>query len=141
MITLLDTNVLIALAYEQNPFHLKAKTLFRGLFKTGWATCPLTENGFVRILGNPNIENGPGSTKASRDLLFALCAAPGHQFWPDSISLLDEERFPQLGGVKALTDQYLLALAIENQGRMATFDKRIDASLVPGGAQALMVLA
>ncbi len=68
-----------------------------------------------------------------RPLLDALRAAPGHQFWPDDISLMDIHIFPTLPASKHLTDLYLLALAVKHGGRFATFDESIDASLIPGG--------
>ena len=69
-----------------------------------------------------------------------LCAEPGYVFWPDSVSLMDEQRFKRLPESKHLTDLYLLALAVENKGSLITLDRRIDASYVAGGEKAYSIL-
>lgn len=137
---LLDVNVLIALLDSSHPHHLPAKAFFKNMTPTGWATCPLTENGVLRILGNPGYPNGPGSPEEARKLLSHLIAMPGHQFWPDEPSLLDPKTFPRLPASKHLTDAYLLALAVSRQARFATFDGGIDPALVPGGPSALHLI-
>lgn len=137
MIHLLDVNVLIALGDANHPHRAAALWFFEKLATLdGWATCPLTENAFLRILGSSSYPNGPGSTAEARRLLDALRAAPGHLFWADDVSLSDTRLFPSFPGSKNLTDFYLLGLAIKHGGRLATFDTSIDASLVPGGPAA-----
>jgi hypothetical protein len=74
-------------------------------------------------------------------LLASLTAAPGHQFWPDNHSLLDTRRFPRLPAATQLTDVYLLALAVSRHARLATFDRNLDASCVPGGPAAYHLIA
>ena len=142
MIRLLDANVLIALADMD---HVHAATALRFFERTavrdGWATCPLTENAFLRIVGRTGYPGGPGTTGEARRMLHSLRSAPGHQFWPDSVSLADAKVFPELPATKDLTDAYLLGLAVKNGGRLATFDRRIDPARIPGGAQALEVLS
>jgi len=140
MALLLDTNVLIALADEQHVHHHKANVFFQKACKQGWATCPMVESGFLRIFGHPNYPGGPGSPEQSRMLLQEYRAAPGHQFWPDSLSPCEPSHFPKLSTSKHLTDFYLLALAIDHGGNLATFDRRIDPSLLPGGAAAYRVI-
>lgn len=139
---LLDANVLIAFGDAQHPHGDAAIRFFetRAVLE-GWATCPLTENAFLRILGAPTYPGGPGSTNAARELLRKLTAAPGHQFWPDDHSLLDARRLPRLPSARHLTDVYLLALAVSRQARFATFDRAIDPALVPGGPAAYHLLA
>jgi uncharacterized protein len=138
---LLDANVLIALIDAQHPHGDTAIRFFvETAVPAGWATCPLTENAFLRILGNPSYPGGPGSTTAARELLSKLTAAPGHQLWPDDHSLLDPRRFPRLPATRHLTDVYLLALAVSRQARLATFDHALDPTLVPGGPAAYHVL-
>lgn len=141
MISLLDVNVLIALVDPAHPHHAAATAAFSRLGRDGWATCPLTENGFIRILGLPKDKGGLGSTELARDLLGAYCASPGHQFWPDDVRLLDRALIPQLPASRDLTDVYLLALAVRRQGVLLTFDAGIDAGWIPGGVRALRVLA
>ena len=69
-----------------------------------------------------------------------MCAFPGHQFWPDDLSLCNTLLFPTLPVSKHLTDVYLLALAVEHRATMATLDQRIDPKLVRGGNQAYFVI-
>jgi len=134
---LLDINVLIALADPDHEHHGKAETFFIANRNLGWATCPITENGFVRIVGNSRYPKGPGNTDAACSILKQLCAQPGHRFWPDDLSLRGALNLP---GWKHVTDHYLLSLAMHRQGKLATFDCRINASLVPGGVDAYVVL-
>ncbi len=137
MIRLLDANVLIALGDADHPHRAAALRFFENTATIeGWATCPLTENAFLRILSAPGHPRCPGSPEDVRRILRSITAAPGHQFWPDEISLLDSRMFPTLPGSKAQTDLYLLGLAVKRGARFATFDRNIDASLVPGGPAA-----
>lgn len=139
---LLDANVLIALGDAHHPHGDAALHFFEvQAVPSGWATCPLTENAFLRILGAPGYPGSLGSTEAARELLRKLTAAPGHQFWPDDHSLLDARRLPRLPAAKNLTDVYLLALAVSRHARLATFDRAIDPALVPGGPAALHLLS
>lgn len=137
---LLDINALIALADPLHEHHEKVARWFVRVHQDGWATCPLTENGFIRIVGHPQYPEGPGTADAARRLLNALRAQPGHQFWPDSVSLCDTTRFRTLPAAKDLTDFYLLALAVEHEARFATLDRRFDPAPVPGGAAAYFLI-
>ena len=138
---LLDVNLLIALLDEWHPHHAAALAFFPGAQSRGWAACPITENGFLRILGHPGYREGPGTADGARTLLAALGASPGHQFWPDNVTLRHEKRLAKLPSSGQLTAAYLLALAAERGGQLATFDRRIDPRWVNGGARALRVLA
>ena len=108
----------------------------------GWATCPIIENGFLRILGHPNYPGfGPGSPEGAAVALRALkMASPMNRFFPDDFSILSF--FSTLEGISSnqLTDIYLLALAMKNNAQLLTLDRRIDPSLVPGGQKAYEVL-
>lgn len=137
---LLDVNALIALADPLHEHHEKVARWFAQSHRDGWATCPLTENGFIRIVGHPNYPQGPGTTDAARRLLNALRTLPGHQFWPDSVSLCDVPRFRTLPGARDLTDYYLLALALEHEARFATLDQRFDPASLPGGTAACFLI-
>jgi hypothetical protein len=75
-----------------------------------------------------------------RTLLQEFICQPGHQFWDDTISLVDSRKFPTLPGSKNLTDYYLLALAIKNSGKLVTFDQRIDPGLLQGGISSYHVI-
>ena len=140
MVYLLDVNVLIALCDPYHVHHERAQVWFHQERARAWATCPITENGFLRILGNPAYKDSPGSPSELQPVLNAICSAPGHQFWPDSISLGDKKHYPILPSFKQLADFYLLALASHHQGKLATFDRRIDPSLVRGGGSAYLVI-
>lgn len=141
MIHLLDINVLIALCDPAHPHAAAARSFFgAGLARNGWATCPLVENGFLRIFGARRYPGGPGSPDTARLILAGLLAIPGHQFWADDLSLTDVNVFPKLPASDDLTGLYLLALAVKHGGRLATFDVHIGASLIPGGQAALLKL-
>ena len=141
MIHLLDANVLIALSDADHPHRAAALRFFEQCaVREGWATCPLTENAFLRIQGRPGAGRSFGSPLEARRVLASQLASPGHQFWPDDLSLADDRLFPLLPPSKDLTDIYLLALAVKHRGRFATFDTGIDPTLVPGGSQALFLI-
>ena len=140
MIFLPDVNVLLFLGDPASPFHSAAKSFFKRASAEGWATCPITENGFIRILGNPRFPGGPGSTRAARMTIQQWKSIPGHQFWADDLSLCNCTHFPDLPSAKHLTDCYLLALAVKHGGKLVTFDRGIDPAWIPGGKKALLVL-
>ncbi len=134
---LLDINVLLALADPDHEHHAKAETFFLANHRAGWATCPITENGFVRILSQPSYPKGLGSTALARNALRQLCAHEGHRFWPDDLSVRGLDGLPVS---KHLTDHYLLSLAVHRQGRLVTLDRRIPADLIPGGVTAYLLI-
>ena len=142
MIALLDINVLIARADPAHVFHQRALGWLASLKNASLATCPLTENGFLRIYGNPVYPDGPGSPAAASPLLGAIRRLPQHVFLADDISLTETERIPTLAGVghPHLTDLYLLALAERHHAVFATFDRRFDPALVIGGPAALLLI-
>jgi toxin-antitoxin system PIN domain toxin len=99
----------------------------------GWATCPLTQNGFVRVISQQSYSS-PIPIGRAFDHLRRNTETEGHAFWPDDISLLDErliERSRVLGP-KQITDIYLLALAVKHEGRLVTFDRAIPMAAVRG---------
>ena len=134
---LLDVNILIAVADADHIHHQRAQEFFQANHAAGWATCPLTENAFVRILGHHAYPKGPGSSHLARCLLDMLCGRPGHAFWPDGISLRTLGTLPVS---KHLTDHYLLGLAIHHNAKLATMDQRIDATALAGGQNAYVVI-
>ena len=134
---LLDVNLLIALGDPCHVHALRAHRWFASIKGEAWATCPLVQNGFLRILGNASYYKSPGPPQVVKALLQQICTQPGHQFWPDSVTLTD---FPTLPAAKHLTDFYLLALASHRKGKLATLDQRIDPSLIPGGKRAYCVI-
>jgi toxin-antitoxin system PIN domain toxin len=134
MVALLDVNVLIALFDPAHVHHEAAHKWFEINRKYRWATCPLTENAFVRVLSNPSY---PGQTTTVEDAtsrLQTFSSEREHVFWPDSVSIRERGRFRwnHIQGHRQLTDIYLLALAISNQGRLATFDTTISLEAIEG---------
>jgi toxin-antitoxin system PIN domain toxin len=139
MRSLLDVNLLIALLDDDHIFHQSALTWFTANQKDGWASCPLTQNGFVRISANPRYSGFDRfSIYDSISQLGKLIENTDHQFWADDISILDSSLFSsdRIHGPRQLTDLYLLALAVRNDGRLVTFDESIPLSAVPGAGPA-----
>lgn len=136
MTHLLDVNVLLALLDPDHVFADEAHHWFEENAATGWATCPITENGVVRILGNPHYPQGPGTPAAAAAMLSEARSLPGHRFWADEISLFSSPHvaMASIAGYRQVTDTYLLALAVHNGGRLATFDRRLSVQAVEGGA-------
>ena len=133
MRALLDVNVLIALLDAEHVHHEQARQWLRENIRGGWATCPITQNGCLRIMAQPGYPNQlPTALVAHR--LREATQTVHHQFWSDDISLLDTAvvDWNQLIGARQLTDIYLLALAAVRGGRFVTFDTRIPVSVVPG---------
>jgi toxin-antitoxin system PIN domain toxin len=99
----------------------------------GWASCPITQNGCIRILSQPAYP-GAESPAAVASRLAEAAATPWHDFWPDDLSLLDQENLDwrSVLGSRQLTDAYLLALAVRRDGRFVTFDQSIPLDVVPG---------
>ncbi len=124
---LLDVNVLIALCDESHEFRSAAKRWFIKHRTNGWATCPLTENGMVRVMGNPGYGSGKTTPDVAREILQVLTEDPSHVFIPDDISICGASHFPDLKNVtsKVVTDLYLIKLARHHTMRLATFDGRM----------------
>ena len=139
---LLDVNVLIALIDPGHVQHDHAHNWFTGEGRKAWATCPMTENGVLRIVGHPRYPNCPGSPAAVAELLTSFRNLPGHAFWPDDISLLDRahSNTARLLDSSHVTDSYLLALAHAHKGQLATFDQRMPTNSVRDGSKALHLI-
>lgn len=142
MTFLLDVNVLVALIDPAHVQHDAAHDWFAKHGKKAWATCPLIENGVIRIVGNARYPNSPGTPAAVAQLMTGLCALPGHVFWPDDISLLDTKKLDAMRILNSaqVTDSYLLALACTHGGKLATFDRRLVTDAVRGGAKGLHLI-
>ena len=142
MTSLLDVNLLIALIDPLHVNHIHAHEWFRAHRGENWATCPITENGVIRIVGNPKYFNSPATPAAVVASMLSLRAQPGHVFWPDDISLLDSTKIDasRLLTTAQVTDSYLLALAHAHGGRLATLDRRLIGDAVVDGADALYVI-
>ncbi len=139
---LLDVNVLVALIDPAHVQHDRAHDWFATKGRRAWATCPLTENGVLRVVGHARYPNSPGTPAGVAGLLSVLLALGGHEFWPDDISLFDSKRIDatRLLDSGQVTDTYLLALARAHGGQLATFDRRLVADAVIDGSKALRLL-
>lgn len=139
---LLDVNVLIALVDPAHVQHDGVHQWFGRVGRKAFATCPLTENGLLRIVGHPKYPNSPGPPSVVAVALRAMRALPGHEFWTDSISLADSKFVDAslLSSHARVTDGYLLGLARANQGRLATLDHKLAAEVVPEGKAALALI-
>ncbi len=139
---LLDVNVLIALIDPAHIHHDQAHDWFFSTGRQAWASCPLTENGVLRIVGHPRYPASPGTPASVATVLRGLCALPGHTFWSDDVSLLDDTTVDsgRLLTSAQITDSYLLALAHSHGGQLATFDRRLVADAVRGGRQSLRLI-
>ena len=142
MRALLDINVLLALLDQQHVHHGRARNWLEAESAAGWASCAITQNGFVRIISQPGYPN-PITVRAAIDLLTAATTTEYHEFWPCSASLLDGKAVDasRIHSHRQVTDAYLLALAAKAGGRFVTFDHSISRSAVHGAsADQLVVL-
>jgi len=123
---LLDVNVLIALAWPSHLHYGEALTWFRAHRQEGFATCPLTQLGFIRISSNPKFTKQAVPPMAAIALLNRITALPEHEFWPAPLSCQEAFDGVQLiAGHQQLTHLYLLGLAREHKGILATFDASV----------------
>ncbi len=133
MRSLLDVNFLIALLDRDHVSHRMAVSWFGAHGGDGWSSCPITQNGCLRVMSSTGYRSPlPVVEIAAR--LSGLCANAVHQFWPDQISVLDRQGVDcsRIHGPRQLTDVYLLALAVRNDGRLVTFDTSIARNAVVG---------
>jgi toxin-antitoxin system PIN domain toxin len=132
-VSLLDVNVLLALAWPTHIHHLAAHRWFAENHGVGWATCPLTQLGFLRLSMQPAVVKIPVLFGDVMEALAQMTANGEHRFWPLETGLADvrDEIRARIVGHHQLNDAFLLDLAIRNQGRLATFDRKILGGLVP----------
>lgn len=142
MTFLIDVNVVLALIDPQHVAFDVAHNWFAAGGSRSWATCPLVQNGVIRIAGSPAYPGNLGNPALVADTLARFCTAPNHVFWPDDLSLLTSPLIDHRALVRsaAITDSYLLALAVQNGGRLATLDRRLSPHAVKGGQEALVIL-
>jgi len=141
MRSLLDVNVLIALLDADHSLHGPATAWFSAHAKEGWASCPITQNGCLRVMAHSGYPN-PLPVRAIVERLAEATAHALHAFWPDDVSLLDSRVVDpgRIHGPRQLTDLYLLALAVGNRGRLATFDRSIALEAVVGAEKKHLLL-
>ena len=131
MRALLDINVLPALLDRDHVLHEQGRRWFEQEVHHGWASCAVTQNGFIRILSQPGYPN-PVSTGKAMALLAAATSTAHHEYWPSDVSILDKTTFDpaRIHGPRQLTDVYLLGLAAHRGGRLVTFDQTIALAAV-----------
>jgi toxin-antitoxin system PIN domain toxin len=130
---LFDVNMLLALFDAGHIHHDRAFAWWSENRDEGWASCPLTQNGFIRVTSGRGYLR-PRSLAEAMALMRAQVARPDHAFWPDDVSIADPQTFDRgrLLGPNQITDVYLLALAVKNGGRLVTFDRAISVAAVRG---------
>ena len=135
MRALLDVNVLIALFDAAHVHHRIARDWLHEHIAAGWASCPLTQNGCIRIMTQANYPDAQAPALIAMRLAEA-CETQWHEFWPDSISMLERGLldWEQILSSRQLTDVYLLALAVQHGGRLVTLDRSIPMAAVPGAS-------
>lgn len=141
MRALLDVNVLIALLDAGHIHHATAMSWLGREIRHGWASCPITQNGCVRIMSQPAYPGAlPVAQIASR--LAEAAASPDHEFWPADINLLGTDVFDwsRVLGHRQVTDVYLLSLAVRHGGRLVTIDRRITPEAVAGASPEHLVV-
>ena len=130
---LLDVSVLLAIIDAEHKFHHKCREWWSDNNGFGWASCPLTQNGFVRVISQSAYERPVPLMEAMRTLRVST-ASPLHEFWPDDLTILDHALIDhtRMLGHKQITDVYLLALAVKHGGRLVTLDRRVTLGAVKG---------
>jgi toxin-antitoxin system PIN domain toxin len=123
-VALLDVNALVALAWDSHVHHAPMREWFAANHSSGWATCPVTESGFVRVSSNPKALPVAIGVSAARGVLAALRAVDGHRFLADDVSIVDRD-VPEMAGHRQVTDAHLLTLARRCGTRLVTFDTSI----------------
>lgn len=139
MAALLDVNALVALAWDSHVHHSAVRVWFAANSAAGWATCPITESGFVRVSSNPKVLPIAITVATARQVLSALRAVDGHRFLSDDVSLTDGD-VPAIDGHRQVTDAHLLTLARRRGARLVTFDTAIGALADGRGVEVLRAL-
>ena len=140
MAALLDVNALIALVDSDHTGHEAMQRWFAAHAGEGWATCPMVENGMVRVLSQPAYPSGQRAPAAVIEYLGVLKTAAHYEFWPDGVSISDETLFDPayIAGTRQVTDAYLLGLAARHGGRVVSFDRSMPWQAVRGRSRELV---
>lgn len=141
MRALLDVNVLIALLDSRHASHGRAREWFATEAPRGWASCPITQNGCIRVMSHASYPNAV-PVRAVVERLAEAAADSFHAFWPDALTLLDPAiaDASRIHGPRQITDLYLLALAVRNKGRFVSFDQAIAIDAIRGAKPSHLVL-
>jgi toxin-antitoxin system PIN domain toxin len=130
-VCLLDVNVLIALMWPAHEHHPKVQRWFGQHARSGWATCPITQAGFIRLITNPALTTDAIPPEQAIRVLETVTDHPAHRFWPDAITVPEALRPAgnRLTGHKQVMDAYLIGLARHHKGSVATLDRALHALL------------
>jgi toxin-antitoxin system PIN domain toxin len=121
---LLDTNILLALAWPNHQYHAQAHVWFVAESKNGWATCSLTQLGFIRLSTNPKYTENAVSPQEAAALLHEWTRLKTHKFW-ESPGADDPSIYSRATGHQQINDAWLVQAARRNSGRLVTFDSRL----------------
>jgi toxin-antitoxin system PIN domain toxin len=138
---LLDVNALIALIWEEHQFHDTMATWFARHAKRGWATCAITQSGFVRVMNPPGLTNPVRTMAELAEALKQNLMHPGHELLPLDFDFA-EVLARCSGGVvghRQVTDAYLLAAAMRAGMKLLTFDSGVGSLLASDAERAAHV--
>jgi toxin-antitoxin system PIN domain toxin len=138
-VALLDVNALVALAWDSHVHHARIREWFATGDRSGWATSPITESGFVRVSSNPKVLPHPIPIKDALSVLRAFRGLPGHEFLIDDVSIADQD-VPPMAGHRQVSDAHLLTLARRHRVRLVTFDAGLLALGGPDDIELLRTL-
>lgn len=132
-----DVNVLTALLDGSHAFHAAAMAWLATHGRDGWASCPIMQNGCVRIMSSPGYPVPRPAWEVAERLRLATVDV-AHEFWPDAVSVLDPAvvQLDRIHSARQLADAYLLALAMRHGSRLVTFDRAVPRQAVPGATEA-----
>lgn len=143
-VALLDVNVLMALAWPNHLHHEMAHAWFQFQRSRGWATCTVTQMGFVRLSTQPAVVKTTIAGSDAVSILESNVSAAEHEFWPleHPFHEMEGEIRQRLLGHRQVQDAALLDLAIRKGGCLATFDRGIESLLATDSeyCSALVVL-
>jgi toxin-antitoxin system PIN domain toxin len=139
---LLDVNILIALVDKRHVDHDRAHEWFASIADSEWLSCPITENGAVRVISTPSYPGGASSMPVAVASVRSITERGNHVFLEDRISLLNGNLIDaaSLVSPKQLTDTYLLALAVHANAILATLDHRLTTVAVRTSKDSVLYL-
>lgn len=143
MISLFDAHVLVALFDPSHVHHDLSHAWFGQNRALGWATCPVTENGFVRVVSNPVYPGRRSTVADALERLQMFTESGDHHFWADSTSLRRSSGVNAnlLEGHEAVLSAYLLLLTVQYGGRLVTFDDGVPVDAIRrAGPEQVVVL-
>jgi uncharacterized protein len=133
---LLDVNVLVALAWDSHVHHVAARRWFAANAPDGWATCPITESGFVRVSANPRVIPHAIPVSAAQRVLGAIRGAGRHRFLANDVSVVADD-LPAVAHHRQVTDAVLLTVARRHDMRLVTFDRGVMTLAEPAAVELL----